>query len=124
MSMRSFAFFDHRTDHPEEAMETNLSSSGVFSVVFATRDLLDSGAWRIVGRRPVELPSEMFPYENTREAGWVGAKVIGSGNLNEFVNAYFGLTPWDDWKDPTYLDKLLISPDKKPKKLLLKSPRQ
>ena len=31
------------------------------------------------------------------------------------------LAPWDDWHDPFYLDKLLLSPDKKPKNVILKS---
>ena len=52
--------------------------------------------------------------------GWVGAKVIGSGNVNKFMNAYFGLSLWDDWHDPTYLDRLLVSPEKRPAKLILK----
>jgi len=46
--------------------------------------------------------------------------VIGSAIVNEFLNAYYALQPWDDWKDPHYLDSLLVSPDKKPTKLLYK----
>jgi hypothetical protein len=38
----------------------------------------------------------------------------------EFAEAFRGLIPWDDWADPNYLDKLLISPDLKPKKLRYK----
>jgi hypothetical protein len=54
--------------------------------------------------------------------GFVGASVHGSGILNEFVNAFYGLTPWDDWHDPYYLDHLLVSPEKKPvQRLVYKS---
>lgn len=45
------------------------------------------------------------------------------------VGDYFGIpieddfikAPWDDWHDPEYLDKLLISPDKKPENLIYKN---
>jgi len=48
-------------------------------------------------------------------------KIVGSANIAEFLNAYYGLVPWDDWADPNYLDKLLISPDKKPKNIIFKN---
>lgn len=37
------------------------------------------------------------------------------------MNAYFALEPWDDWKDPHYLDSLLVSPDNGPERLVLKA---
>jgi len=37
------------------------------------------------------------------------------------MNAFCGLTFWDDWADPNYLDRLLISPTVKPKNLLYKA---
>ena len=115
------ALFDERVDRPEDAARAELPESKVFSVLFATRDLLDSGDWRVVTNRPVEIPRRWFPSEDKRASGFVGAKVIGSGIINEFVNAYFCLVPWDDWKDLNYLDNLLLSPEKKPKNVILKS---
>ena len=35
----------------------------------------------------------------------------------EFANAFCGLYEWDKWANPNYLDKLLISPEVKPKDL-------
>jgi hypothetical protein len=32
----------------------------------------------------------------------------------EFLDAFCGLSPWDAFKDPEYLDGLLVSPAKKP----------
>jgi hypothetical protein len=119
----TIALFDEVRGSAEEIGSADLSESHLFSMLFATRDLLDSGHWKIVGDRPVLLPKRLFPFEHTRASGFVGAKVIGSAIINEFVNAYLGLVPWDDWKDPTYLDKLLISPSKKPSTILLKSPQ-
>lgn len=117
----SCAFFDWRiSEEPEIMGLQTLPLKKMFSILFVTRDLLDNGVWRIVGHLPVIVPKELFPYENLRQGGFVGAKVIGSGIINEFLNAYYALTPWDDWKDPEYLDKLLLSPDKKPDNLKYK----
>lgn len=115
------AFFDQRCDRPEAAMTCDLSEPTVFSILFSTRDGVDSGAWLIVGNRPVLVPRALFPYEDKRSSGWVGAKVRGAGIITSFLNAFYALAPWDDWQDPRYLDALLLSPEKKPKKLILKS---
>lgn len=117
----SVAFFDQRCERPEDAPHLPLTLDRVISVVFSTRDLLDSWTWRVVGNRPVVVPQHLLPYEATRASGWVGAKVIGSGNLRKFLDAYFGLRAWDDWHDPEYLDRFLLSPDKKPKTVILKA---
>ena len=93
----------------------------VFSVVMTTRDLLDSGLWKIVGHDSVTLPKEQFPHESLRKSGFVGAKVIGSRIIGEFANAVSGLSPWNDWADPNYLDRLLITPDAKPPNVVYKN---
>lgn len=94
--------------------------SQLFAVLLVTRDLLDSGEWKIVGTCNVRIPDTGLPYEETRKSGFVGAKIIGSTTIEGFANAYCALAPWDDWYDPTYLDKLLISPDAKPSHLRYK----
>ena len=33
-----------------------------------------------------------------------------TGIIEMFLNAYFGLTPWDECYDPHYYDNLLIFP--------------
>jgi hypothetical protein len=117
----SCAFFDLRL-----GKEGNLDTIGdselddPFAVLFVTRDLLDNGVWPVIGRRPVRLGRDQLPYEQLRDSGFVGAKVIGTKIVGEFLNAYRGLTPWDDWKDPAYLDGLLVSPEKKPPGIVLK----
>jgi hypothetical protein len=92
----------------------------LFAILFTTRDLLDSGAWKVFGNAKVEVTRSQLPYEALRSSGFIGAKIVGSRNVEEFANAYCGLTPWDDWADPEYLDRLLLSPNKKPKTLVYK----
>lgn len=121
LNSASVALFDQKWKTPEGAARIDASEARAFSVLFVTRDLLDSGRWTTICSLPVQIPQGCFPYESCRTAGFVGAKVIGSGIVTQFVEAYFGLAPWDDWRDPDYLDKLLTSPERKPAKVLLKA---
>ncbi len=95
----------------------------VFSVILVTRDLLDSGRWTVLDLKEIGIPVEARPYEHLRAEGFVGAKIRGSANVEEFVNAFYGLMPWDDWYIPDYLDDFLISPTKKPHDRLVFSGR-
>lgn len=118
----SCAFYDWRLTNLDEVVQcATLPIEQVFSSLFVTRDLLDSGAWKVVANKPVTFSPAKFPYEDLRVNGFIGAKVIGSAIVEEFINAFYGLLPWDDWKDPDYLDKLLISQEMKPKALVFKS---
>ncbi|WP_374604694.1 hypothetical protein [Arenimonas sp.] len=90
------------------------AADSIFSKLFVSRDALDLGQWPVVGRRASALARPGMPNESLRDVGFVGAKVVGSDIVDEFVNAYFGLMPWDDWYVPDYLDDLLVSPDRKP----------
>ena len=112
------AFFNAKLAQPAH----NLSSAGtLMSCLFVTADLLNRGKWAIAANEPTSIGEEEQPYENLRSKGWVGAKMIGSGIVEEFLNAYHGLAYWDDWHDPAYLDALLINPSAKPTQLKLKA---
>jgi hypothetical protein len=109
------ALFDERHASPDVArIEGALSPKALFAVLFVTKNHLDSGEWSVIDHRKVEIDPRKNPYEHTRSNGFIGAKVFGADIVNEFVNAFYGLVPWDDWKDPTYLDSLLISKEAKP----------
>jgi hypothetical protein len=116
----SCAFYDVRVAEPE-ALPLPLSTAGLIAVTSVTRDGLDSGAWRVVGHAPIGVERRLWPNEQFRNVGWIGAKIYDAGIIEEFLEAFHGLVPWDNWKDPDYLDRLLISPDKKPANLVYKS---
>lgn len=115
----SCALFDQTIQQGNRIPSPEISR--LFSTVMTTRDLLDCGRWKIVGSCEIEVPRNQFPFETLRPSGYIGAKVIGSRNIEEFANAFSGLSPWDDWADPHYLDQLLISPSVKPRRLRYKS---
>jgi len=114
------AFYDikvPRTCPPDAAPLPD--DGALIACLFTTHDLLNRGVWVVIGSAPVHLPREHLPYEDCRKRGWVGAKMHGSGIVRQFLDAYYRLAPWDDWADPAYLDRLLISPAKRPKDLVL-----
>lgn len=115
----SCALFDQKADAGQPTVLPEISR--LFSTVMTTRDLLDAGRWKVIGTSKITIPTGLFPFEENRASGFIGAKVLGSRNIEEFANAFCGLSPWDDWADPHYLDRLLISPDVKPATLRFKA---
>jgi hypothetical protein len=114
------AFYDAKAPSSNADPLPHCDSKQLVACLFTTHDLLDNGTWPVIGFSDPTMPPQFLPFEDTRERGWVGAKVYGSGIVMEFLNAYFGLAMWDDWADPSYLDKLLIHPSKKPANVRLK----
>ncbi len=116
----SCAFYDVRVAQPE-AVLLPLVPGALIAVASVTRDGLDSGTWKVVGNAPIGVERRLWPNEQFRNAGWIGAKIYDAGIVEEFFEAFHGLVPWDNWKDPNYLDRLLISPEKKPANLVYKT---
>jgi hypothetical protein len=114
------ALFDVRCKPTEIAAAVAFIDAGrAFSVLFTTRDLLDMGVWPVHGPKPISITNALMPYEHLRQSGWVGARVIGSGIVMDFVNAFYGLAPWDKYRDPGYFDGLLLTSAKKPESRLV-----
>ncbi|MBI3848470.1 MAG: hypothetical protein HY292_27880 [Planctomycetes bacterium] len=109
------AFYDLRVDHAVESVEPKLEANKLIAILFVTRDLLDRGEWKVVARHHVANARSAKILDQGRANDFIGTKIVGSGNVRRFLNAYYGLEPWDDWHDPEYLDSLLLSPDRKPK---------
>ena len=116
----SCVFFDLRvaTDAPETPIE--IDQEDVIAVAAVVASHLDQGAWHVFGNRRVALVRDDWPNESTRKSGWVGSKVRTGAIIEDFLNAYYALAPWDQYHDPHYMDKMLFSPSKKPPKLMYK----
>jgi hypothetical protein len=110
----AIALFDCKGNWATEDNFPKLTADLIFSAIYVTRDLLDSGRWIVVSDQTVGLSAEEKPYEHLRRSGFIGAKVRGSANVEEFANAFYGLMPWDDWYVPDYLDDFLLAIAKKP----------
>ena len=93
----------------------------LISLVATTREQLDYGVWHIFANKDHWIQMPDFPNEQYRENGWIGSKIYDATIMEDFINAFHGLAFWDDWADPLYFDKMLISTSKKPSNLLFKS---
>jgi immunity protein 26 of polymorphic toxin system len=104
--------------------EINIKKLGniknLISLITCTREQLDFGAWKIIGNKEITIPKSIYPFEDTRVNGWIGLKTYDAAIVEDFVNSYYSLLPWDDMANPNYYDELLINKEKKPKNLLLK----
>ena len=78
------------------------------SCQFVTRDLFNSGVWKRIGNWPIQIKQDMLPYREAQKNGWIGATMLGSGNINKFLAAFFGLRDWHEMHDPEYYQKLLL----------------
>ena len=116
MKSVAIALFDQSFDSIDDIEIPFLCNSNkIYSVLFVTLNHIENGKWCVLGGgSTIDIDADKMPFEHTRSSGFIGAKVVGSGIVNDFVNAFFGLILWDDWNDPLYLDSLLISTDKKP----------
>lgn len=116
----SCALYDVRVPCDEAMVPIELPIRRLIAVLSVSREQLDFGNWKVVGHQPVAADPELWPNEEYRGEGWVGAKVYDATIAEELLDAYNGLLPWDDWHDPEYLDRLLVSRDRKPKHLMYK----
>lgn len=103
------AFFRVRVEGPVEGATNALLDEDLISVLFTSRDKLDDGSWVVIRRLPVFDVSRHVDLADLRRKNYVGTKVIGSANVRQFLDAFFGLAPWNAFADPKYFDKLLVS---------------
>jgi hypothetical protein len=94
--------------------------SDLISLLACSREQLDYNVWKIIGYKEIKINKRNFPNEHFRTSNWIGAKHYDAAIIEDFMNAYYCLAPWDDWFNPNYLDHLLISLEKKPSYLVYK----
>ena len=98
-----------------------VDDKNLISLIEITREQLDYGVWPIIGNKKNTIPVENYPNEKFRSNKWINSIVRDAALAEDFINSYYGFLPWDDWFDPNYLDKYLISSSKKPNNLLYKN---
>lgn len=116
----SCVFYDIRFPVGTMPTEIALPNEKIIAAISTTREQLDRGVWKVLAHQAPALERQHWPYEHLREAGWVGAVTHGAGIVTRFLEAFYGLAPWDYYLDPHYFDKLLFSKSKKPKDLIFK----
>jgi hypothetical protein len=96
------------------------SVSNLISLVASSREQLDYDVWKLMGTKQIDISKKSFPNEEFRKKKWVGATHYDAAILEDFLNSFYALLPWDDWFNPNYLDNFLIDVSKKPTNLIYK----
>lgn len=100
------SFFDCTATNLDSA---NLDFSNPISCQFVTRDLFNNGNWVRVNNLPNQVGDYLLPYREAKNNGWIGAKVIGSGNIKDFLSAFYGMRDWHEMFEPKYYENLLLN---------------
>lgn len=116
----SCGLFDQRVSGADEAKHLSLDEKKCFSTLLATPSSLNDG-WSIIKNERLIIHKRLFPFEKelSKKRG-IGSKIYDPGIIEAFVDAFYGLKPWDMYFRPDYFDKMLISPAKKPSNLIYK----
>lgn len=115
----SCGFFDQRVASEEEGRSLVLDESALFSTQLVAHTYLRK-KWSIVQNQKLRVPKKLFPYEKELKKNGVGVKILDVELATLFLNAFYGLAPWNEPQIPDYFEKLLISPSKKPANLIFK----
>lgn len=95
--------------------ETNLQSldkKRLFSILEITCNHLEQGEWKEIGKKLPVVWKWRFPnFKHRLFHNGVGSKSYTSALVQEFINAYFGLIPWNHYvKMPdNYFDGFLLN---------------
>lgn len=98
-----------------------IESTDLLSVLFVTSHYLDSGRWSLVAVGK-EIPVAVYiDIPALRRKEFVGLKIVGAANVEKFVNACFGLFPWDGFAKSEYFNDFLIEGLARPSVAVFKS---
>jgi hypothetical protein len=92
----------------------------VVSLVPVTREALKFGDWPVLAHYPALDPGSFDVWKAWVAQKWLRVDVHNSLIVEDFMNAYHGLAPWDMYFDPEYFDRMLISETVKPDNLVYK----
>jgi hypothetical protein len=71
------------------------------------RRSLNRGDWAALGVHALIVEPTMHPNEMLEDSNGVGVTHSDLGLITNFMNAWFGLEPWNVWYDEQYFDRLL-----------------
>jgi hypothetical protein len=95
------AHFAHRAKTPEQLLEglEGAMAKKLIAIAEVTPNDVKDGSWPVIGFRPPEYPDTMLDMKGRSY----------TSNFSEcLLNAYYGLRPWDEMKDPySYKSTLL-----------------
>ena len=114
------ALFAYRASTVQELESLGYHEEDCFSTILVTSDIFDYN-WNQEGTvKKMSISKKNYPFRKELLKDGVGVKMVNPKVLLDFVQAYFGLLPWDYYHDPLYFDKLLLDQSRKPNNLIYK----
>ncbi len=100
-----------------------LTRRALISLLAVTRHSVSTGRWHVIDEGHPLVPKTEFPNEQFAATGYVGAKLYDSELVEDFLDAYYGLAPWNgDFLEEDYLDRFLLPGRPRPQTAILLSP--
>lgn len=116
------AFYSTKINSINDFDIRQISIKKLISIQFTTPDMIKKKKWPIVYRDFLcdytDYISEVI--EKVDRNDLIGIAIEGSGIIREFLSAYHGQIPWDEYLDPAYFDNLLLPDLSRPQNLLFK----
>lgn len=116
----SCGLFDQRVCDQEDAVSIILDEAKLFSTVLVFQTEFRAKRWKVFQNQKLKIPKKYYPYEKELKRNGIGVKILEPAMLSLFLNAFYGLGPWNFHFKPDYSDSLLIEPNKKPLNLVYK----
>lgn len=95
---------------------TKFDEKDIISISFVTTNHFNKGLWEIIGNKSVVINKNKLKHKDCSE---IGAISYTSPMYHKFINAYFGLHPWNCYFDPNEFDKMLLEGVERPKNIIL-----
>lgn len=98
------AFFDWRGKLASASEGVN---QFIVAAFFVTRDLLDSGRWKVINSGAPADIDEVLDLDSIRARRYLRTTIHGSANAETLLNVWHGVVAWDTYPNVKYLKSML-----------------
>lgn len=102
--------FNERIDGEEGCGQTAVAASDVISASFITPELIEYQQWKICSNKSVSPHPALRQIDELRRQGFVGARIVGAGNVSDYLDTYHGVMSASRWPDPSYVFSFFLKP--------------
>jgi hypothetical protein len=111
---------DHRfTNLPSDVVA--MGQKNVIARIAVSDDAFDFGDFMRLGHAEPLARRKDFANEQFASNGYIGAVSYTAGILVDFLSAWHAISPWNQYKDSDYFDKLLAKGIKRPDNVIMKN---
>lgn len=102
--------FNGRIYDEKDCGQAKMTTTDVISASLITSELIEYQQWKICCNRPVPPHPALEQMDELRQQGFVGARVVGAGNVSDYMDTYHGIMSASRWPDPNYVFSFFLKP--------------